>query len=86
VARFAQPIGALVFYPMLAVSGLFFPVASLPPTLRLVAQALPLTHAVSLMRGIWRGDGWTAHGADVAALGLTMVVCLVLSARWFRWE
>ena len=29
-ARFAQPIGALVFYPMLAVSGLFTPVAAMP--------------------------------------------------------
>src|SRR5687767_8213472 len=30
-ARFAQPFGAIVFYPMLAVSGLFMPVETLPP-------------------------------------------------------
>ncbi len=30
-ARFAQPIGAVIMYPMIAVSGLFVPVASLPP-------------------------------------------------------
>src|SRR5215831_2526900 len=29
-ARFAQPIGALILYPMIAVSGLFVPVAALP--------------------------------------------------------
>src|SRR5437763_5397430 len=33
-ARFAQPISAVVLYPMLAVSGLFFPVAVLPSMLR----------------------------------------------------
>ena len=33
-ARFAQPIGAVVFYPMLAVSGLFAPVEALPPALQ----------------------------------------------------
>jgi ABC-2 type transport system permease protein len=85
-ARFAQPIGALIFYPMLAFSGLFFPLEAMSPTLRLIARALPLTHAVSLMRGIWRGDGWIAHGWDAAALALVLVVCTALSAKVFRWE
>ena len=40
-ARFAQPIGALVLYPMLSISGLFFPVAKLPSVLRGIAFALP---------------------------------------------
>jgi len=86
VARFVQPLGALVFYPMLALSGLFFPVDALPPTLRLITPALPLTYAVSLMRGIWRGDGWLAHASDIAALVVVMVVCVAISAKWFRWE
>ena len=86
VARFAQPIGALVFYPMLALCGLFFPVEALPPTFRLIARVLPLTYAVSLMKGIWRGESWLAHGTEVLALVLTMVVCVALSAKWFRWE
>jgi ABC-2 type transport system permease protein len=86
VARFAQPIGALLFYPMLALCGLFFPIEALPPTLRLIARALPLTYAVSLMKGVWRGEGWMAHGTDVLALLVTMVICVAVSARWFRWE
>ena len=86
VSRFAQPVGALIFYPMLVICGLFFPVEQLTPTLRAIARVLPLTYAVSLMKGIWRGDGWLAHGTDLAALALTMVICLAVSARWFRWE
>ena len=86
VARFVQPIGALVFYPMLALSGLFFPVEALPPTLRLAARVMPLTYAVSLMKGAWRGESWLAHGIDVAALLLVMVVSTAVSARFFRWE
>jgi ABC-2 type transport system permease protein len=86
VARFVQPVGALVFYPMLGLCGLFMPVDALPPTLRLVARAVPLTYAVSLMRGVWRGEGWLAHGTDVAALALVMAVCAAVSARWFKWE
>src|SRR5712672_358964 len=44
-ARFAQPIGAIVLYPMLALSGLFFPVDRLPRTLKAIAYMLPTTHA-----------------------------------------
>src|SRR6202167_4969703 len=57
-ARFAQPIGAIILYPMLGLSGLFFPVAELPPVLRAIARVLPLTYAVNLLEGIWNGDGW----------------------------
>lgn len=85
-ARFAQPIGTIFFYPMLGVSGLFVPVASLPPALQAVSHALPLTYAVSLLRGIWVGEGWAAHGWDVAALVAVFGVCTAVSARVFRWE
>ena len=85
-ARFAQPLGALLFYPMLALSGLFFPIEALPPALRFAAQATPLTYAVSLMRGTWRGESWLLHGGDVAALIIVIAISAAVSARFFRWE
>ena len=85
-ARFAQPIGAMILYPMIAVSGLFFPVEFLPPVLHAVARVLPLTYAVALLQGIWNGDPWSAHLGDVAGLVLVFVVCAALSAKVFRWE
>jgi ABC-2 type transport system permease protein len=85
-ARFAQPIGAVILYPMLAVSGLFVPVASLPPALHAVAKVVPLTYAVSLLEGILRGDAWSTHLSDVVALAVVFVVCTGLSAKVFRWE
>jgi ABC-2 type transport system permease protein len=85
-ARFAQPAGALVFYPMVGLSGLFFPISALSPGVRAVARVLPLTYVVSLLTGILRGDAWSAHLADVGALALVFAVCLAVSARVFRWE
>lgn len=85
-ARFAQPIGTLILYPMLGVSGIFVPVASLPPVLQAVARALPLTYAVSLLRGIWHGETWVAHAGDAAALGAMFLVFTAISSRVFRWE
>ena len=85
-ARFAQPIGTLVIYPMLGLSGLFVPVEAFPPTLQAVARVLPFTYAVSLLRGIWHGEGWLSHGGDVAALTLICLAGIGLSAKVFRWE
>jgi ABC-2 type transport system permease protein len=85
-ARFAQPIGALLLYPMLGVSGLFFPITALPASVQPVAERLPLTYAVSLLRGILNGDSWSAHLGDIGALALLMVVCVALSSKVFRWE
>jgi len=85
-ARFSQPIGALILYPMVGLSGLFVAVESLPPKLQIVARILPLTYAVSLLEGIWRGDPWSAHLRDVIALILAFMVCMALSAKIFRWE
>jgi ABC-2 type transport system permease protein len=85
-ARFAQPIGAIIFYPLLGLSGLFVPLAALPPTFRTIAQMLPLSHSASLLQGIWNGDTWSAHTGDLLALAAVFVVCIALSARVFRWE
>jgi ABC-2 type transport system permease protein len=85
-ARFAQPIGALILYPMVALSGLFFPIEALPPSIRAVARVLPFTYAVSLLQGIWNGDAWSAHLGDVLALVIVFLVSVAVSAKVFRWE
>jgi ABC-2 type transport system permease protein len=85
-ARFAQPIGAAVLYPMLALSGLFYPLDRFPPALRDLAYLFPTTHAVSLLNGVWDGSGWEAHWVNVAALLALFVAYTALSTRVFRWE
>lgn len=85
-ARFAQPIGAVIFYPMIGLSGLFVPTESLPPTLRAIAKVLPLTRSASLLQGIWTGDSWSAHAGDLLVLAVVFIVCLALTSRVFRWE
>ena len=85
-ARFAQPLAAIILYPMIVVSGLFFPVSVLPQWMQAVAGALPLGYAVSLLDGIWRGEGWSAHLGEVAALTLFFLVFTAISSRVFRWE
>lgn len=85
-ARFAQPIGAAILYPMIALCGLFVPLESLPPKLQAFSRVLPLTYAVSLLQGIWKGEAWSAHFGDIVGLVVVFVICTALCAKVFRWE
>ena len=84
--RFAQPVGGLILYSMIGVSGLIFPVTLMSRPWQLLARLLPMTYVVSLLRGILKGDGWASHTTDLAALALVFLICTALSARFFRWE
>ena len=85
-ARFAQPVGAIILYPMVGLSGLYVPIDALPPALQAVARVLPLTYVVSLLQGIWTGNPWSAHTSDLVALAVVFALCTALSAKVFRWE
>jgi ABC-2 type transport system permease protein len=85
-SRFAQPLGAVVLYPMLALSGLFFAVERLPRWLQVIAALLPTTHAVALMQGVWDGTGWGAHWVNAAALVVLFAAYTALATKVFRWE
>lgn len=85
-ARFAQLIGGTLFYPMLAVSGMFVPLSALPRPLALLGDVLPMSHAVALLRGAWVGANWLVLLPHLGALALTIVICLALTTRVFRWE
>jgi ABC-2 type transport system permease protein len=78
-------------------SGLLFPLSVLREPLRSVAQALPLTPVVELMRLGLSGTAADGHHLGLAAsFGAAASPVLVLAAwiaagawaarRWFRWE
>ena len=85
-ARFAQPVAGIIFYPMIAFSGLFFPIAVLPPWVRGLARVMPLTYVVSLLDGVWRGDPLSSHVWDFVAIALFGGVFTALASRVFKWE
>jgi len=50
----------LFLTPMMFLSGVFFPLDNLPQAVRWIAQALPLTQAVALVRPLFM-DQWPTH-------------------------
>lgn len=85
-ARSANIVALVLFYPMIFLTGATIPLEVLPETIRRYAQILPLTHVVTLLRGLWVGDAWGQHLTEVAVLTGILVVGVAVSAKTFRWE
>ena len=85
-ARAAIVIGNVIIIPMNILSGALVPMEVLPEKVETIARFLPLTYAVSLLRGLWTGHSWSQHLTDVSVLiGLLLVGSLV-TALTFKWE
>ncbi len=71
--------------PMMLLCGVFFPLNELPPAAQMLAQLLPLTHAVSLARPLVAGEvpaSWLLHIAVLAAYAVTgFYIALAMTRR-----
>jgi ABC-2 type transport system permease protein len=77
----------IVFLPTIFISGVFYDVDNIPPFLRDIAQALPLTHIIDGLSGaLVTGAGLQDN---LSALGVILVwtaAGIVLAVRGFSWE
>lgn len=85
-ARTAQVVSMVLLYPMLFLSGAGFPRELLPETIKNFSTYLPLTHVVTLLRGLWIGEAWSQHTTEVLVLSTLLVVGVLISTKTFRWE
>lgn len=74
----------LALTPMMLLSGVFFPVAQLPPIAQHVTQLLPLSHAVDLIRPAMLGRPIDSPLLHVAVLLAYIVVPFCIAAVLFR--
>lgn len=79
-------VTTLVYFPMLFLSGATIPYELFPRGLQKVADVLPLTQGIKLMKAVSMGaaleDVWKIV---VMLVGIT-VICTVISVKTFRWE
>ena len=86
VSRVAQAVGMIAAFPMMFLSGSAIPLEVLPQSVRNISRFIPLTHVVTLMRGLWTGASWGKHLTEAAVLAGVLLIGMLLSARFFRWE
>ena len=85
-ARVATVVGNVLFVPMMILSGTTLPLEMMPTAVLKVSRFVPLTHVVTLLRGLWFGDSFGDHMIEVAVLGGTLIVGTIIAAWSFRWE
>jgi ABC-2 type transport system permease protein len=81
----AMQMTFFVFLPSILLSGFMFPFAGMPKAAQWLAQLLPLTHFMRLIRGVMlRGAGLGELLAPVGALALFTVVMMTVAILRFR--
>jgi ABC-2 type transport system permease protein len=81
----AMQMSFFVFLPSILLSGFMFPFAGMPKVVQYIAEVLPLTHFLRLIRGVMlRGGSLWELGPDVAALLAFTFVMMTLAILRFR--
>jgi ABC-2 type transport system permease protein len=83
----ASGVVQLVQIPMMFLSGIFFQFEFLPSFLQSIGRLMPLTYlADALRQEMVSGTQVAPLAMDVAILGGWLIVCLGITARFFRWS
>lgn len=80
-------IANVIFFPMMFLSGTFFPVDNMPGFVQPLLQALPLKYLVDGLRKIFvDGSSIFSLGLEAAVLSACAVVFFLISLKIFRWQ
>jgi|TARA_B100001964_G_scaffold205919_1_gene236676 ABC-2 type transport system permease protein len=82
-----RPLVTSFTFPQLILSGVFFPISSLPEMIQPVAQFLPLSVIASSLRGI-ANDGLSLLSFDQNLIGVLvwLILSFFLATRYFVWR
>jgi ABC-2 type transport system permease protein len=83
----ANMVTSILQFPLMFLSGIFFPLEQMPGWLRTIAAFLPLTYLGDALRQVMvGGTPFVPVIVSVAILGVWLVACFGVSARFFRWQ
>lgn len=82
----AAVVGNLVTFPMMFLSGTFFPVSSMPMYLQGVAHALPLFYVIDGLTNVMIYGNYGPAVLDMGVLVVISIVVFALAVRFFKWR
>ena len=83
----ANGMTSVVQFPMMFLSGTFFPIQAMPDALQAVARIIPLTYLADALRQVMVGGvPFATLGVCAAVLLGWLVVCFAIASRKFRWQ
>jgi ABC-2 type transport system permease protein len=86
-AEGASAVVNAIYLPMSFIAGAFFSPHHFPAFLRGIADALPLTYFLRLVRNVMlHGHEIWSQGTNVAVVAAWGIVGVIVAIRYFRWE
>lgn len=85
-SKAATALANVVYFPMLFLSGATIPLETMPDSIKDIAEFIPLTHAVKLMKAAWTGKSLLDYDTSIIILAAITVVCIVVSGVFFNWD
>jgi len=82
----AAVVGNLITFPMMFLSGTFFPVSSMPAYLQNIAHVLPLFYMIDGLSNVMIYGNYGPALVDVGVLLVISLVTFALAVRFFRWR
>jgi len=82
----AALIGNIITFPMMFLSGTFFPVSSFPPYLQAFAHILPLYYVIDGMNQVMLFSNSAKALADLLVVLIGAIVVFAFAVRLFKWR
>ena len=84
--KIAGIIASILYFPMLIFSGATLPYEVMPPALQKVADVLPLTQGIKLLKAASLGLPVDSVFVPIIVMAALAVICIAISLRFFKWE
>ena len=84
--KIAGVIASALYFPMLIFSGATLPYEIMPETLQRIADVLPLTQGVKLLKAATLGLPADNIILPLILMAVIAVICIGISIRFFKWE
>jgi ABC-2 type transport system permease protein len=82
----ASVLGNIITFPMMFLSGTFFPLSTMPQYLQSFAHVLPLFYIVEGLNNVMVYGNYSAALFDIGVTALITVIFFVAAAKLFKWR
>jgi ABC-2 type transport system permease protein len=82
----ASVVGNIISFPMMFLSGTFFPISLMPTYLQYVSHALPLFYIIDGLSDIMIYSNFAQATIDLIVVAVITVVVFAAAARVFKWR
>lgn len=84
--KVAGLIATALYFPMLIFSGATIPYEAMPSAMQKVADVLPLTQGIKILKSTMTGESLSDVILPVIMLISISVICVGVAIKWFKWD